>query len=119
MKRGTLFAEGLQKTLLSFRRERDWEQFHNLRTLSVTLALECAELVEVTQWASDEEVKVAAVRERARIQDEIADIAIVLAYLVNDLGIDLAQVVKAKLEKNAKKYPVAKARGVATKYDRL
>ena len=65
----------LVEELLAFRRARDWEQFHNLRTLSTSLTLECTELLELTQWAGDKDLARIAQVETDAIQDEIADIA--------------------------------------------
>lgn len=109
----------LLQDLLEFRRERDWEQFHNLRTLSTSIVLEAAELAEVTQWTADGEIPAVAARKRERIEQEVADIAILLSYLVHDLEIDLDKAVKEKLLVNAGKYPVAQSKGTAKKYDEL
>ena len=105
--------------LLAFRSERDWEQFHNLRTLSTSIALEAAELAEFTQWASDAEISEIARARRDEISQEIADVAILLTYLAHDLGIDIDQAVAEKIQINAERYPVGKAKGTARKYDRL
>ena len=105
--------------LLEFRAERDWEQFHNLRTLSTSIALEAAELAEFTQWAKDDEIAGIVEERRVEISHEVADIAILLSYLAHDLGIDIEAAVNAKLELNAERYPVGKAKGTARKYDRL
>ena len=98
---------------------RDWEQFHNLRTLSTSICLEAAELMEHTQWATDADLSAIATQSREAIADEIADIAIHLTYLAHDLDVDMEEAVRRKLVRNAEKYPVEKARGVATKWDRL
>lgn len=98
---------------------RDWEQFHNLRTLSTSIALEAAELMEHTQWANDAELLTISAEHREAIAEELADVAILLTYLAHDLDMDMEEAVRRKLLKNAGKYPVEKARGVATKYDRL
>ena len=60
-----------------------------------------------------------AAQRREAIEEEIADVAILLTYLAHDLNVDVEEAVRRKLVKNAEKYPVEKARGVATKYDRL
>ena len=105
--------------LLEFRTERDWAQFHNLRTLSTSIALEAAELAEFTQWAKEDEIAGIVEERRVEISHEVADIAILLSYLAHDLGIDIEAAVNAKLELNAERYPVGKAQGTARKYDRL
>jgi NTP pyrophosphatase (non-canonical NTP hydrolase) len=114
-----MVSRALMEKLLAFRAERDWEQFHNLRTLSTSIALEAAELAEFTQWARDGEIAEIAREKRAGIVHEIADIVILLSYLAHDLDIDLDQAVAAKLEVNARRYPVSKAKGSAKKYDQL
>jgi NTP pyrophosphatase (non-canonical NTP hydrolase) len=111
------------EALLQFRRERDWEQFHNFKSLAISLSLETAELLEHVQWAKDQEVE-AAVRDpggkvKDEVADEIADIAMYLSLLVHDLGLDLDKAVARKLEINRQKYPVGKARGRSSKYDKL
>ncbi len=114
-----MLSDQLLQDLLAFRKELDWEQFHNLRTLSTSIALEAAELMEHTQWATDANLPAIAAERHEAIADEIADIAILLSYLTHDLDVDIEEALRGKLLKNAAKYPVEKARGVATKYDRL
>lgn len=106
--------------LLQFRRERDWEQFHRPKDLAVSVVLEAAELLEVFQWKTDDEVKAHLAGEgMARVKEEIADIAIYILLLSHDLGIDLAAAVKDKIRQNELRYPVGKSRGRADKYDKL
>ncbi|MBH0200336.1 MAG: nucleotide pyrophosphohydrolase [Nitrospira sp.] len=102
-----------------FRDERDWMKFHDPKNLSVSIAIEAAELLEHFQWKDDKGVMEHVDRHRDEIADEIADVAMYLTELADNLGIDLIAAMEAKLEKNAQKYPVAKAKGVATKYDKL
>ena len=112
-----MIKDDLIRRMLEFRRERDWEQFHNLRTLSTSIVLEAAELAEVTQWARDDDLPAITERKRERIEQEVADIAILLSYDIHDLDIDLDRVVAKKLLLNAEKYPVSQAKGNAKKYD--
>lgn len=114
-----MISDALRKQLLDFRAERDWEQFHSLRTLSTSIVLEAAELAEITQWTRDNNLSEVEARERDRIAHEVADIAILLTYLIHDCGIDIESAVARKLEINAVKYPVEKAKGVSRKYDEL
>lgn len=114
-----MLSDQLLQDLLAFRKERDWEQFHNLRTLSTSIALEAAELMEHTQWATDADLPAIAAERREAIAEEIADVAILLTYLAHDLDVDMEEAVRRKLVKNGNNYPVEKARGVATKWDRL
>lgn len=114
-----MLSQPLLQKLLEFRSERDWEQFHNLRTLSTSITLEAAELLEHTQWVRDFELDEVVAARRPMIEQEIADIVILLSYLVNDLGIDVEQAVEDKLQSNAQRYPVDRAKGSARKYDEL
>src|SRR5690606_30680187 len=114
-----MISRALLERLLAFRAEREWGQFHNLRTLSTSITLEAAELAEFTQWAKDAEIPAIAEEKHAEISREVADIAILLSYLVHDLGIDLEKAVAEKVEFNAKRYPVEKSKGSAKKYDQL
>ena len=102
-----------------FRDDRDWKQFHDPKNLAVSISIEAAELLELFQWMSGEEATRHAAENRERVSEEIADVAIYLVELADITGIDLAQAIEAKLEKNAKKYPVEKSRGVWTKYSDL
>lgn len=107
----------LTKAILDFRAARDWEQFHTLRTLSSSLVIEAAELAELTQWTSDKHLEARASEIRPRLEDEVADLCILLTYLVHDQKIDLVAAVRRKLETNDKKYPVEQFRGTARKYN--
>lgn len=111
----------LTAELLRFRDERDWAQFHTLRNLIVSLNLEAAELLELTQWKDDGEV--AALPNdpdtREALADECADVLLYLLLVAERAGIDLEAAARAKLLKNARKYPVDKARGSSRKYTQL
>jgi NTP pyrophosphatase (non-canonical NTP hydrolase) len=107
----------LKKAVLEFRSVRDWDRFHTLRTLSVALAVEAAELAEITQWTPDSELAQRSVEMRDKIEEEIADICILLTYFVNDLGIDIDDAVKKKLVANGAKYPVDRFKGSFRKYN--
>ena len=114
-----MLTPALIDQILAFRDERDWKQFHNLRTLSTSIVLEAAELAEHTQWSRDAELDEVVRARRPQIEQEVADLAILMTYLVMDLGIDLERAVADKLRSNAERYPVDKARGSAKKYDEL
>jgi NTP pyrophosphatase (non-canonical NTP hydrolase) len=102
-----------------FRDDRDWKQFHNPKDLGFSISIEAAELLELFQWKSAEESARFAADNRERVSEEIADVAIYLVELADITGIDLAKAIEAKLEKNARKYPVDKSRGKSTKYTDL
>lgn len=103
--------------LLAFRKERDWEKFHSPRNLSISISIEAAELLEKFQWQIGEISLTPQLKEEA--EKEIADIFIYLLLISNDLGIDLLEVTRKKMEENKKRYPVEKAFGKSTKYDKL
>jgi NTP pyrophosphatase (non-canonical NTP hydrolase) len=108
----------LLKQLIEFRRERDWEQFHNPKDVAISLSIEASELLEWFQWKTAEEVKQRlASDKREDLEDEIADVAVYLAYLCHDLDIDLNQAIKNKMHKNAAKYPKDKVKGRNDKYN--
>lgn len=111
----------LTAALLQFRDERDWRQFHSLRNLIVSLNLEAAELLELTQWRNDAEIEALPGDPRSgeALRDECADILLYLLLIADAAGIDLAAAARAKLAKNALKYPVHKARGSRAKYTEL
>ncbi len=103
--------------LISFRRERDWEQFHNPKDLAISLSIEASELLEWFQWKTNDEINSQLKSEkRQALEDELADVTAYLAYLCHDLGVDINQALATKIEKNAAKYPVAQVKGLADKY---
>jgi NTP pyrophosphatase (non-canonical NTP hydrolase) len=108
----------LLKQLIEFRRERDWEQFHNPKDIAISLSIEAAELLEWFQWRDKGEIQqMLETNKREALEDEIADVAVYLSYLCYDLNIDLEQAIKRKMDKNAVKYPVEKVKGRADKYN--
>lgn len=108
------------ESLLAFRRERDWEKFHTPKDLAISIVLEAAELLEEFQWKSEGEVSRHVAGEgRQQIAEELADLAIYIRLMAHDLGIDLEEAIRAKIEKNRAKYPVEKSRGSAKKYNEL
>ena len=111
--------EELTQLMLKFRDEREWAQFHNPKDVALSLALEAAELLELMQWKSGTELLEHLKANRELLADELADVLGWVLVLAHDPGIDLNEAVKAKLKKNASKYPVEKARGVAKKYTEL
>jgi len=111
----------LTQALLKFRDERNWAQFHTLRNLIVSLNLEAAELLELTQWKNDKEIAALPGDPEAHesLRDECADVLLYLLLIADKAGIDLEHAARAKLEKNAEKYPVAKSYGSSRKYTQL
>ena len=101
----------LTKLVLKFREERDWAQFHNPKDVAISLTLEAAELLELTQWKNGKELEDHLAKNREALSDELADIFGWVLVLAHDQKIDLAEALRRKLVKNAQKYPIEKARG--------
>ena len=99
-----------------FRDDRDWRQFHNEKDLAISISLEAAELLELFQWKSPEEVRENSIE---RIKEELADVLIYSHMLASNLDLDIDEIIEAKLEKNNIKYPVDKSRGNKVKYTEL
>ena len=102
-----------------FRDDRDWMQFHDHKNMAISIILEASELLEHFQWKTIEEAKEYAKHNHEEIKDEIADVALFLFELADNLGINLIEAMERKLKKNELKYPVEKAKGKHTKYNKL
>ena len=101
----TATISDLKKKVLAFVRERDWEQFHSPKNLSMALAAETGELMEHFLWATPEASKAIAAdpAKRGRIADELADVIIYALEFANTTGLDVAAAIETKMEANAKK----------------
>src|SRR4051794_17656850 len=108
----TTVAE-LRKLIADFVAERDWSQFHSPKNVSMALAIEAAELMEHFQWlTTDASRELAEQPEKlAEVGEELADVIGYSFALANELGIDVSNAVRAKMVKNAQKYPAEKYRG--------
>ena len=113
------FIETLSSAIDEFAKERDWQQFHSPKNLSMALIVEAAELVEHFQWLSERKSEELDHDRRAAVAEELADILIYTLRLASQMEIDLGSAAWAKLEKNRHKYPGEKARGTARKYTEL
>lgn len=111
--------KAITEKIRKFRDERDWLQFHNHKDMALSLILEAAEVLEHFQWKSTEEINQYGKTHKNEIADELADVAVYLFELADNLNIDIMKAIDIKLTKNAKKYPVSKAKGKHTKYNRL
>ena len=105
--------EVLKTRIKDFVKERDWEQFHNAKDLALALSIEAAELNECFLWKSTDQAN------RENIQEELADILIYAILFADKYGLDFCEIIEQKLNKNEKKYPVARAKGNAKKYNEL
>jgi Predicted pyrophosphatase len=103
----------LKEEIAQFSKERDWDQFHNPKDLAIALSIEASELLETFLWKKPEDAKI------DKVKEELADIFNYAIMLADKYGLDVKQIVEDKLKVNAEKYPVSKAKGVATKYDEL
>ena len=103
----------LTKTVVEFRNERDWAQFHNAKDLSLALSIEASELSECYLW------KTPADANKEKVAEELADVLIYSLLLANETGLNIEEIITTKLKKNAEKYPVDKAKGNARKYTEL
>jgi len=108
--------QDLKQKMAQFVRERDWEQFHTPKNISMSIAIEAAELMEHFQWLTVEQSKDLDAAALADIGEELADIVIYSLSMANFLKLDLAQTVLAKMEKNIRKYPADKVQGKSHKY---
>ncbi len=109
----------LTREICAFRDERDWRQFHAPKELAVAIAAEAGELLQHFVWQSPEQSQARARERAAQIGDEIADVSMLLFELAHTLELDVAELVRAKLARNAVRYPVDKARGSNRKYNEL
>ena len=111
--------EEIRQLIRQFRDDRDWMQFHNPKNLACSISIEAAELLENFQWKTPNESRSITRTRRTEISHEIADVAIYLIELADNLGIDLVQAIMDKIVLNGSKYPPRKARGSAAKYTDL
>jgi NTP pyrophosphatase (non-canonical NTP hydrolase) len=111
--------EELRQALRLFVAERDWDQFHNPKNLVMALVAEAGELVEHFQWLAPEQAERPAPEVLQEVELEVADVLLLLLRLCDRLGIDPIDAARKKLEINRVKYPIEKARGKSTKYDKL
>lgn len=109
----------ITQRIRDFRDARDWAQFHNPKDMAIAISIEAGELLEHFLWKTPGESLDQVRVKREEIEDEIADIAIYLVELADNLEIDLVGAMDRKIQKNDRKYPVEKARGSNAKYTDL
>ena len=103
--------EDLLKRIDKFNKDRDWDQFHSPENLSKSISIEAGELLECFQWNSNYDID--------EVSDELADVLNYCYQMTMALKLDPIDIVNKKMDKNEKKYPVEKAKGVDTKYNKL
>lgn len=113
--------EKLNLLIETFVNERDWDQFHSIKNLTMALSVECSELVEIFQWQTEASSNTIPHDSELhkKMQDELADIFYYLIRLSAKANINLEEALKQKLKKNAEKYPVELAKGSSKKYNEL
>lgn len=105
--------------ITKFSNERDWDQFHSIKNLSMALNVEASELAEIFQWMSEEKSNSVGSDETQlkRVKEELADVFVYMLRIASKLNIDLEEAVVSKMVSNELKYPVELARGNSKKYD--
>ena len=103
--------EELNQRIKRFNDDRDWNQFHTPSNLAKSISIEANELLECYQWSEDANVD--------SVKEELADVMNYCLQLAQVLNVDIIDIIQEKMDKNEKKYPIDKAKGVATKYDKL
>lgn len=109
----------LKNLVNTFTQERDWHQFHTPKNMSMMIATEAAELMEIFLWVDSAKSVEELRKKQAHVEQEIADVAIGILMLCAEQNIDLSKAIQEKMAHNAAKYPVEKAKGNATKYTDL
>ncbi|WP_049632299.1 nucleotide pyrophosphohydrolase [Cellvibrio sp. pealriver] len=111
--------DNLKLALRKFAEERDWDQFHSPKNLSMALAGEAGELLEQFQWLSEDQSKNLSNQKRLAVADEIADIQLYLIRLADKLELDILAECTRKIAINAEKYPIDKSKGKSDKYTNI
>ena len=107
----------LTARIRAFVEARDWKQFHGPKEMATAISVEASELLQHFVWLDAAQADEKCAARRADIADEIADVGILLFEMADNLGFDLAELMRAKLERNESRYPVEKARGSNKKYN--
>ena len=103
--------DDLMQEIKQFNKERDWDQFHSPENLAKSISIEAGELLECFQWNND--------YNKEDVCEELADVFTYCMMMAEKLGVNPKEIILKKLEKTIKKYPVEKAKGVSTKYNKL
>ena len=104
--------EELMIRIDKFNKDRDWDQFHSPANLAKSISIESGELLECFQWNNDE-------YDIEEVKEELADVLNYCMQMCQKLNLDPIDIMNEKMDKTEKKYPVDKAKGVATKYNKL
>ncbi len=109
----------LTRRIVAFRDAREWQQFHNPRTLAASISIEAGELLELFQWSSDASVRSDLEARREDVGRELADVVIYCLLMAHESGIDLEEAIRRKVDENEAKYPPDRSRGKRDKYTEL
>ncbi len=115
----TTTIQQLKDLWAKFVQERDWQQFHSPKNVSMDIAIEAAELMEKFLWIDVADSHQEVEKNRQEIEDELADVIAAALCFANACNIDIARAVERKMAENRKKYPIEKAKGKYTKYSAL
>ncbi|WP_318518260.1 nucleotide pyrophosphohydrolase [Photobacterium leiognathi] len=107
----------LKQQLRAFAEQRNWDQFHTPKNLSMALSGEVAEITEIFQWLTPEQSEQLSIEKKQQLEEEIADVMMYLVRLADKCDIDISDACQRKLAKNNEKYPVDKCYGSAKKYN--
>ena len=102
-----------------FAKKRDWEKFHNLKNIAISINLESSELLEIFQWENENSNFWFKKKIKSLIEEEVADVMLYLLRFVDIAKIDLEKVCIEKIKKNKRKYPISLSKGISTKYNKL
>ncbi len=111
--------ETLRNQLRAFAAEREWDQFHSPKNLAMALSVEASELLEHFQWRSEVDSYQLSSDNKKAVAHEAADVLLYLIRIADKLDINLIDAASEKMQLNAQKYPVEKAKGSSKKYDAL
>lgn len=103
--------DNIKQAFRDFNKERDWDQFHTPENLAKSISIEAGELLECFQWDNN--------FDKQAVTEELADVISYCVMMADVLDVDIEEIVMEKLEKTKRKYPVDKAKGISTKYDKL
>ncbi|MBR6964472.1 MAG: nucleotide pyrophosphohydrolase [Prevotella sp.] len=103
----------IKEALKAFNRERDWEQFHDSKNLALSISIEASELNECFLWKNADEADI------EKVEEELADVFLCAIMLADKYDFNIKEICLKKIERNAQKYPVEKAKGKAKKYNEL
>ena len=111
----------IQRELSDFAKKRNWEKFHNLKNLAISINIESSELLEIFQWDDNKQLdeKINKKQFKERVSDEVADVLLYLLRFSEIANLDLEKICIKKIKKNAKKYPIKLSKGKSDKYNML